>query len=221
MMETATAPPKPYYQDKAVTIHHGDCREILPLLAPIDAIITDPVWPNSSPYLVGADEALELFTAAARFFPDLAKRVVVQLGGLSDPRFLIAIPPSLPFMRVCWLAYARPNYFGRFLGQADVAYVFGKPPRPRPGYQIIPAQTISTDSNGKENEHPTPRKFAHVAWLTKWFSVEGETILDPFAGSGTTLAAAKIAGGRQAIGIEIEERWCELAAHRCEGIMQL
>ncbi len=203
--------PKPYYEDEAVTIYHADCREILPLLQPADVMITDPVWPPFG-HIFDIDDPAALLAEALAASPPI-KRLVIHLGGLSDPRFLAAVPPSLPFMRVCWLAYVRPNYYGRFLGQADVAYAFGEPPRPRKGFTIIPAQTISTDSKGRENEHPAPRKIAHVRWLVKWFSVEGETILDPFMGSGTTLRVAKDAK-RKAVGIEIEERWCELAVRR-------
>jgi len=183
-------------------------------MEPVDAIITDPVWPNSTPDLIGADDPWGLFGETAQHFPRLCKRLVVHLGGISDPRFLRLVPDSMPFMRLCWLQYVRPNYYGRFLGQADVAYAFGSPvPAGLGPSNLIPAQHMDTTSNGKDNKHPTPRKIGHVRWLVKWFSVEGETVLDPFMGSGTTIVAAREAG-RKAIGIEIEERWCELAVKR-------
>jgi len=59
--------------------------------------------------------------------------------------------------------------------------------------------------------HPTPRRYEFVSWLVKWFG--GKTIIDPFCGSGTTLLAAKN-HHKVAIGIEIEERYCEIAAKR-------
>jgi len=65
--------------------------------------------------------------------------------------------------------------------------------------------------------HPTPRKLAHVRWLVNWFG--GELVIDPFMGSGTTLRAAKDCG-RRAIGIDIVERYCEIAAKRlAQGVL--
>ncbi|KKK85110.1 hypothetical protein LCGC14_2776570, partial [marine sediment metagenome] len=69
--------------------------------------------------------------------------------------------------------------------------------------------------------HPCSRALGHFRWLVSWWSLPGETILDPFMGSGTTLRAAKDLG-RKAIGIEIEERYCEIAAKRCsQSVMRL
>ncbi len=59
--------------------------------------------------------------------------------------------------------------------------------------------------------HPTQKPYALMAWCMKW--IKAQSILDPFMGSGTTLVAAKNLG-RKAIGIEIEERYCEIAAKR-------
>ncbi|HEX6924262.1 MAG TPA: DNA methyltransferase [Longimicrobiaceae bacterium] len=66
----------------------------------------------------------------------------------------------------------------------------------------------------EQNGHPCPKPLRVMSWIVGRASRESETIVDPFAGSGTTLKAAKDAG-RRAIGIEIEERYCEIAAERC------
>ena len=58
-----------------------------------------------------------------------------------------------------------------------------------------------------------PRSLAHMEWLLKWWTDPDDTVLDPFAGSATTLLAARNLG-RRSIGIEIEERFCIVAAQR-------
>jgi len=217
---------KPYYERDGITIYHGDCREILPSLGPVDSVIVDPVWPNSSKLLEGHERPFDLLAEAAVFWPALCSRAVVQLGCDSDPRILRAIPAELPYLRTCWLEYACPTRKGRVLYTGDVAYVFGNAPPSRPGRRLMPGVFVSTRPDGRRirvtphkewgsgrvpNEfHPTPRRLEHVQWLMRF--VAG-AVLDPFMGSGTTLEAAKIAG-YPAIGIEIEERYCEIAAKR-------
>ena len=205
---------KPYFQDEAVTIYHGDCREILPQLERVDLVLTDPVWPNSTPELIGADRPYELFTEAAQLFPAVTDRAIVHLGCNSDPRILFGMPPGLPFFRVCWLEYARPHYMGNLLYTGDVAYAFGRFACPTHiGHRVIPGRFMHTNKEGDHSGHPTARSSQHVKWLLKWFSKPDETVLDPFMGSGTTLRAAKDLG-RKAIGIEIKEKYCELAVGR-------
>lgn len=165
-------------------------------------------------------------------FPQVARRVVIQLGCNSDPRFLAPMDAGMPFLRVCWLEYLTPSYSGRVLYSGDVAYVFGEPPAPSPGRMLIPGRFVATQEKfarrgtGRNKDkikdaekrqvrdasdripHPAPRKLQHLKWLVKWFA--GASVIDPFAGSGTTLVAAKSMGA-PAIGIEIEERYCDLA----------
>jgi len=229
-------PDNPYYKDDAVVIYHGDCREILPQLE-VETINTDPVWPNAPKdlKLIGANDPYVLFAQMCCAIPLTTKRLVVQLGCDSDPRFLLAIPSRFKFMRVCWLDYAKPNYKGRLLFTGDVAYAFGEWPKSKEGRHVIAGLCSSrTDKlferhTGKnkhrhiDNEvillHPSPRRLEHVRWLVHQFV--DEQVVDPFLGSGTTLVAAKYLG-LKGIGIEIEEKYCEIAAKRCsQMVMQL
>ena len=72
---------------------------------------------------------------------------------------------------------------------------------------------VNKKERGKGNDHPTVKPIALMRYLCRLITPPGGTILDPFMGSGTTLRAAKDLG-RQSIGIEIEERYCEIAARR-------
>jgi len=203
---------KSYYEQSGITIYHGDCREVAPCVS-AQTVITDPVWPNSKGGLIGQDRAYELFVEMIGCLSPVVDRVAVHLSCDSDPLFLFPLKYRFEFFRVVWLEMARPNYVGRLLNGSDVAYLWGVVPRSVPGQHIIPGKTICTSSNGKETSHPCPRKYSHVQWLVKWWSEQTDTILDPFMGSGTTLLAAKNLG-RKAVGIEIEEKFCEVAAKR-------
>ena len=204
---------KPYYDHAGITIYHGDCREVLPsIVGTYETVITDPVWPNASPLLQGWQRPYELLDESASWWS--GKRVAIQLGCNSDPTILRAVSRrGYSFFRVVWLEYARPNYLGRLLYTSDIAYLFGIPPIAREGNRVISGKMIDSSSNGKQAEHPSPRNLDHVKWLATRWSDPADTIVDPFMGSGTTLQAAKETG-RRAIGIEIEERYCEIAAKR-------
>lgn len=202
---------KPYYNEAGITIYHGDSRQILPMLPRVNTIITDPTWPNATANLFGRDDPQGMLRDVLALCS--STRLAIQLGCDSDPRFLQAVPLRWQFFRVCWLDVARPNYKGRLLDGATPAYLFGTPPKSRPGAQVIPGMCRDASSSGKESAHPCPRKIFHLRWLTRCWSEPEDTILDPFMGSGTTLLAAKDLE-HPAIGIEIEERYCEMAAKR-------
>jgi site-specific DNA-methyltransferase (adenine-specific) len=219
----------PFYSDEYVTLYHGDCREILPHIEHGDTCIVDPVWPNS--VFPDIEDPASLFAEAAELLS--VERLVVHLGCSSDPRFLCGVPQSLPFLRVCWLEYASPSYRGRILIGSDVAYAFGVPPSSRPGRRVLPGRCMAKkndtkgwhtgrgrgSSDGIEYDklpHPSPRRLEHVSWLVSVFV--NESVIDPFCGVGTTLLAAK-SHGLKAIGIEREEKYCEMAASRLEQTM--
>jgi site-specific DNA-methyltransferase (adenine-specific) len=204
---------KPYYDHDGIIIYNADARHVLPHLPAAETLITDPTWPNATAEIFGRDNPLEMFTAMWAALTETPTRAAVQLGCDTDPRFLSAVPAALTFFRVAWLERVRMRYKGRTGITGDVGYLFGKPPPSREGQHIIPGRITDASHHNAKNAHPCPRSIAHVKWLVKWWSAETDTILDPFMGSGTTLKAAKDAG-RKAVGIEIDERYCEIAAAR-------
>jgi site-specific DNA-methyltransferase (adenine-specific) len=201
---------KPYFQDESCTIYHGDCRELMRELD-FGCVITDPVWPNTSIEMFQQYNPTLLFQQAMAVCD--TKRLAVHLGRDTDPRFLIGVPERLPFFAGCWLDCARPHYKGRLLAGADIAYLFGEPPPVREGFFLIPGMFRDSSSDGKQSDHPCPRKLSHATWLVEKWSALDDYVCDPFMGSGTTLLAAKNCG-RKAMGIEVEEAFCEIAATR-------
>lgn len=203
---------KPYYQDEAVVIYHGDCREILPTLEPADVILTDPPWPLKKEFMAGTLNAVALWAEVAPLLH--AKRLIVWLGIQHDPRDFLIPLQDWPYLRGVYIRRAIPGYFGRALIDGEMIYVLGEWPAAGKGHIVIPGGIqITYVKSDRDNGHPGPRSLIATHWLVKWWSDEGDVILDPFMGSGTTLRAAKDLG-RKAIGIEIEERYCEIAAKR-------
>jgi hypothetical protein len=225
--------------DEGITLYRGDCLEILPQLS-FDAVITDPPW-DQSRGIPGSDDPRGLFAAVA---PEIAraKRAVIQLGCCSDPAFLAPLSARMPFLQVLWLQYVPTYYRGRSLASADVGYAFGEHIPPRPGQMVIPTQCAS---NGRDQQleggfvrgwgkhrrekevnerlaamrHPMPRHLRHVKWLVRWWSEEGETVVDPFMGSGTTGVACALLR-RRFIGIEIDDKFFAGALDRVEQVLQ-
>jgi site-specific DNA-methyltransferase (adenine-specific) len=193
----------------------GDCLEVLPDLPAVGAVITDPVWPNvPAGMLKGSEDPLKLFTDMWTGLQVLPARAVVVLGFDSDPRFLMSVPASLPFIRSQQLPYAFPGYRGRLLAGDEMAYVFGSIPKGRgviPGR--APAKTVPKASTA--NGHPSPRQEVHMRALVGWWSLQDETVLDPFAGSGTT-GVACMHLGRRFVGVEIEPQFFDTACQRIE-----
>lgn len=193
------------------TLYLGDCLEILPSLPKVDAVITDPVWPNCPPGLLAGSDAPQALLGAALDLID-AETIVVVLGFDSDPRFLAAVPSRWPFLRSQQLPYAFPGYRGRLLGGDEMAFVFGVIPK---GTGVIPgrARTHTTGKASNANGHPCPRTVEHTRDLVGWWS--RDAVLDPFMGSGTTGVAA-LQMGRAFIGCEIDPAYFDIACRRIE-----
>lgn len=223
----------PYYQDDFATIYHGDCREILPCVT-ADVLVTDPPYgigltTKTSQYRDGKNfdrgESLRATTLYADEPDDVAEmlRQVIPLA-LSrvdralifpGPAMLWNYPPPAALGSVFVPAGAGRCSWGfqtshpiLFYGK-DPFLVDGKGGRPNGFRTDQPAK----GGDGVSWDHPCPKPVRWMTWAIERAVREHESVLDPFAGSGTTLRAAKDCG-RRSIGIEIEERYCEIAAKR-------
>ncbi|WP_419900719.1 DNA methyltransferase [Roseomonas sp. USHLN139] len=196
------------------TLYLGDCREIMPALE-ADVIVTDPVWPNCpADSIPGWQDPWGLWREACALMP-ATKRIVAVVRADSDPRFFVHLPP-LPFFRSILLPYVIPGYIGRKLGGDEMAYWFGSPIAPAPGRMLIPGRGPSAQPGGrKANGHPMSRAQRHFDWLVGWCADAGETVLDPFMGSGTTGVAA-VKNGLPFVGCEVHPPFFDLACRRLE-----
>ncbi len=211
---------KPYYQDEWVTIYHGDCREILPQLPKVDLVLTDFPYGNNTDYESYKDTQYNLLVLISETMPLLLRsaELVATATGIGnmfkfpEPSWVIAWyigqngQLSTPWGFNCWqpiLVWGKDPYLARGLGRRQDAIQ----------HQFEPASTLA---------HPCPKPIKTWKKLMMRLSpATGETILDPFLGSGTTAVAAK-ALNRKCIGIEIEEKYCKIAADRCsQDVMRL
>lgn len=215
---------KPYYEHAGITIYHGDCREILPTVLPVDAVVTDP------PYGVafGGKNTKHTKRVSQGYSwledsPDYVEAVVVPI--IRDLVEKVGRVVLTPGSRNVFL-YPRPTALGTifypsgaglgkwgFTCSQPILY-YGADPYLRTGQGHRP-DSFSTTEAADDCGHPCPKPMGTARWLVNKASLPGETILDPFMGSGTTLRAAKDLG-RKAIGIEIEEKYCEIAAKRLQ-----
>ncbi len=215
---------RPYFDDGQCVIYHGDCREILPSLS-FDVIVTDPpygtggwrrqaagagsnpsgslvreAWDDGAVDWIGSGHPVMAFWPPARTL-DLLKAATA--AGLTKHRALYMRkldPKPMPAGRTRWST--EPVWV---LSQ-DGFVLYG-------GDDVCEASTPRLGRDAEATGHPYEKPLEIMAWLIGKLPATCRTILDPFMGSGTTLRAAKDLG-RKAIGIEIEERYCEIAARR-------
>jgi len=202
----------------AATLIQADCRDVL-AGQDADVILTDPVWPNCPPNSIpGWENPQSLFNASCAELPPHVRAIFVMRSD-SDPRFLAGYQ-RLPFFRSIVLPYALPSYIGRILGGDEYAYWFGAPPKSARGRHLVPGRgPVAQPNQRPPSGHPMSRVQAHFDWLVYWATDAGETVLDPFMGSGTTGVAA-IVTGRPFVGIEIHPPFFEIACRRMEAAMR-
>lgn len=195
------------------TIVYADCRKYT---YPDGFVcITDPPWTAKSAPVEGCERAAELWAEVIKAMGQRCKRLVVHLSCDTDPRPFLG-PIGLPFVRYFHLRYDVPRYRGRILNGSDIAYMFGDLPQSRLGLRVLPGETRAVSNPYVYHpNHPCPRSIAHVQWLVDKCTDPNDIVIDPFAGSGTTIVACKNLN-RSAIGIEINPDYCREAELRLQ-----
>lgn len=193
----------------------GDMRQIAPSIA-TDVIVTDPVWPNAPRDTVpGSNDPWGLWREAVEAFPSHDRAVIVMRSD-SDPRFLAEYKAN-KFFRIMHLPYVMPGYLGRALGGDEYAYWFGSVVASVAGRRVIPGRgPAAQPSHRPANGHPMSRAQVHFNWLIDWCVDPGESVFDPFMGSGTTGVACALLGV-PFTGIEIHEPFFDIACRRIEA----
>jgi site-specific DNA-methyltransferase (adenine-specific) len=205
---------KPYYQDDWVTIYHGDCLEIIPQLDKVDLVLTDPPYGVNLEY-ESYDDTPEnwfgLMAAAIPLMRSAAKMVIFPICQIKRMGWYYENHP--PDWIICWHkgSPGHRSYIG--FNDWEPLVVYGKTNQQMHDY-------FSAPNNEKMGGygHPCPKPTKWAKWLISRATNENDIILDCFAGSGTVLKAAKELG-RKSIGIELEEKYCEIAANRCRQEM--
>ena len=219
----------PYYKDDSVVILHGDCREIVPQLGKFDLLLTDP------PYGIGEAAGKNKSRGKRVGFkgngtalaytrnygdnnwdnePATAEELTIAISAAKWTTIFggnyFNLPPSS-----CWLVWDKDN-FGTDFADCELAWTNFKTAVRKFKFRW----NGMLQENMKQKEvrfHPTQKPTRLLQWCIEHADRASkqkiETILDPFMGSGTTLRAAKDLG-RKAVGIELEEKYCEIAANR-------
>jgi site-specific DNA-methyltransferase (adenine-specific) len=221
------SPPKPYYEHAGITIYHGDCREILPHLPKVDLVLTDPPYGMDYQSAWRTDKSKRLDKIANDERPFIwwiydAFRLTIDGGALvcfcdwrNEETFRIAIETAGYDVRnhLIWdrEVHGMGDLTGSFAPQHDIAWFAAKGDFKLPGSRpksVMRYQRLG----GDELRHPNEKPVGLLQMLLRDLSHGGITV-DPFMGSGTTIEAAKSLGIR-AVGIELDERYCEIAARR-------
>jgi site-specific DNA-methyltransferase (adenine-specific) len=215
---------KPYYEHAGLRIYHGDCRDVLadmPECFSVDAVVTDP--PYGVDFVGYASHVDDRDLYEVEIVPRLLEAEArVENGWIAIYQSAARAPDWARFFARDWRPMALPKTFvqinpGKWpIGATDYVLLWqrGKPAWPGKSERVRDWFVQETSNmRTRERGHPCARPLPGVQHVMLHTAPPAGVVLDPFMGSGTTLVAAKNLG-RRAIGCDIEERYCEIAAKR-------
>jgi site-specific DNA-methyltransferase (adenine-specific) len=217
---------RPYYDHNGITIYHGDCLDLMALLPKVDLVVAD------SPYGINTKS-----DGQGKLSPwaDLCNSAYWYTAWIGASRQRLRATGGM-WSFLNWRSMVTFQKASADLGWPIESMLVwdkewigpGGQKGLRPAYEMVALWAMpgfSIDDRGipdikrspwssiKPNGHPAEKPVHLISWLIDIASKPGDLVLDPFVGSGTTLVAARNLG-RHAIGIEMDERFCEIAARR-------
>lgn len=201
---------KPYYQDDWVTIYHGDCRDILPKISLVDLAITDPPYGVGLEYKSYEDSEENWFSLMHDVIPKMTQVAQMTIFPSCQIKRLVWFYKTYPpDWLIAWHKGSPGHVSAIGFNDWEPLVVYGR----TKGLSMHDFLSVCNDEKMGSYGHPCPKPLRWATWLIERACPKNGSIVDPFTGSGTTLRAAKDLG-RKAIGIEIEEKYCEIAARR-------
>lgn len=234
---------KPFYEEDGIVIYHGDCREILPSLDPVAAVVTDPPYGDTSldwdqpvkGWLDLVDAPQVWCFGSMRFWLEhggdfregwkYGQEIVWEKhngSGFHADRFKRVHEIAVHWYRGEW----RKLHIEPVTTQDAVKRTMRRKRRPTHMGHIETSAYASEDGGPRLQRsviyvrseqgravHPTQKPLGILSPLIRYSVSRADVVLDPFMGSGSTLVAARDSG-RLAIGIETQESYCTIAAER-------
>lgn len=221
----------PYWtsSDGRLVIYHGRAEDVLPEIGPFDAVITDPPYGTDVPrdgygrrqiwhgeqHIEGDADLTAFSTALMCLRPQLRRNAWV--ASFCSPKRRADMERACDaailriFGEIVW-DKVRPGLGDgiRYQHESILLGSFGGPSGRCSLFSVL-RSLPPTGLHGHPHEKPVDL----MAALIRYTTTKNDLIVDPFVGSGSTLAAA-MSLGRRAIGIDVDERWCEVAARRLE-----
>lgn len=203
---------QPFYNVDGICLYKADCRTTMQSLPPVHWTITDPPF--------NADYGFSNDNLTKQEFNDFTADWISKAEAITTEGFIIIVDPKYiePFHKIGITKFPYHHTYtwykknamrgmqGGFANKTEIIVWTARKPAKVDRYpnDVWEIPLIPRDVN-----HPTPKPIKLLELILRKFTYEGETILDPFAGSGSTLRACKELG-RKAVGIEIDENYCNV-----------
>jgi site-specific DNA-methyltransferase (adenine-specific)/modification methylase len=197
------------------TLYLGDCREVLPTLGKVDAVVTDP--PYGIAYKSHLDNlGAQKFDEIANDRGELDLRPILCLAERVLSFGANCYPHQLPHRGrwFCWDKRTIDGSADKMMGSPFELAWSNKTSGFDKIARVLHGGVVNADGQGRRG-HPTQKPIAVMRQAIEWAAPDARTILDPFMGSGSTGVAA-VQMGRDFIGIEVEPAFFDIACRRIE-----